>query len=367
MYKVLHIMAGADSGGISMVVLNYYRHMDRTLIHFDIAVTTDQIGKNAEEFQRLGSRIFRLPLKSNGVQQYKRALSDLIKSNGYDAVHVHENQTSYVALHTAKKMGVVQRIAHAHTAWPCTSLRGRLTRISGCIFNPIYATEMIACGELAGNRIFGRYNMRRKKAIVLPNAINTSVFSYNMEVRQSMRQELDIQDRYVIGMVGRLSREKNQEYALELMRQIHQQDENAVLLIVGNGKDDLRIRDYIITNKMDSYVRMLGSRSDVDRMYQAFDVLVMPSLFEGFPVVAVEAIASGLPVVLSATITNELSFSPLVYYTELEQPTKWVDLLLSVGRGELRMSQVEELRQQKLDIQDTACMLQHVYLRHQRG
>ena len=107
-------MAGADSGGISMVVLNYYRHMNRDLVHFDVAITTDQSWKNAEGFINLGCHIFRLPLKSRGIQQFEKALVDLLVTNKYDAIHVHENETSYVALRVAKRCGVKQRISHSH-------------------------------------------------------------------------------------------------------------------------------------------------------------------------------------------------------------------------------------------------------------
>ena len=104
MYRVLHIMAGADAGGISTVVLNYYRVLDRTKIHFDIAVTTDMIGQNAAEMEKLGAKIYRLPLKSTGLKAFDSALTELLKSGNYQAVHVHENETSYVALRIAKKL-----------------------------------------------------------------------------------------------------------------------------------------------------------------------------------------------------------------------------------------------------------------------
>ena len=156
MYRVLHIMAGADAGGISSVVLNYYRVLDRTKIHFDIAVTTDMIGQNAAEMEKLGAKIYRLPLKSTGLKVFDSALTELLKSGNYQAVHVHENETSYVALRIAKKAGIPQRIAHAHTSSSYVSIKSEIRRLSGCVLNYYYATNVIGCGWLAGERVFAK-------------------------------------------------------------------------------------------------------------------------------------------------------------------------------------------------------------------
>ena len=67
MIRVLHVMGCADAGGISAVVLNYYRFIDRTKIHFDIALTVPEAGQNAYALEALGAEIFFLPLKSNGM------------------------------------------------------------------------------------------------------------------------------------------------------------------------------------------------------------------------------------------------------------------------------------------------------------
>ena len=64
MIRVLHIMGCADAGGISAVVLNYYRFIDRTKIHFDIALTVPEAGQNAFALQELGAQIHFLPMKS---------------------------------------------------------------------------------------------------------------------------------------------------------------------------------------------------------------------------------------------------------------------------------------------------------------
>lgn len=365
MYRVLHIMAGADAGGISTVVLNYYRVLDRTKIHFDIAVTTDMIGQNAAEMEKLGAKIYRLPLKSTGLKVFDSALTELLKSGNYQAVHVHENETSYVALRIAKKAGIPQRIAHAHTSSPYVSIKSEIRRLSGCVLNYYYATNVIGCGWLAGERVFGKINMRRKKACVLPNAIDTNKFYFSERIRNKIRHELTVEKNYVIGMVGRLSEQKNYMKAIEIMEMYHKSNPKAVLLCAGNGELEQGIRNMIANKQMSNYVRLLGRRSDVEQLYSAFDVLLMPSKYEGFPVAAVEAISEGLPVLLSDTITKELKNCRNVFYLPLHDTRPWLDKLELVSRQDMadRSYGREQLKKNGLDIHDTAKQLENIYLK----
>lgn len=363
MYNVLHIMAGAD-GGISAVVLNYYRAVDRTKIHFDIAVTTDIIGSDVSEMEKLGAHIYRIPLKSKGIKAFESALTELLKKENYQAVHVHESETSYVALRIAKKVAIPQRIAHSHTSSPYMSIRSELRRLSGCILNFHYATNVIACGQLAGERVFGKLNMRRKKACVLPNAIDIERYRYSEQERKIKRCELGVENKYVIGMVARLSDEKNHGKALEIMETYHRMNPNAILLCAGSGELEQNLRSQIESKKMGAYVRLLGKRSDVAQLYSAFDVLLLPSRNEGFPMVAVEAISEGLPILLSDTITEELKFSRNVYYLPLTDNQPWLDKLAYIEKLEIcdRDRGIDELRNNGLIIEYTAKQLEDIYL-----
>lgn len=362
MYRVLHIMPGADAGGISTVVLNYYRFIDRTKIQFDVAITSDQDGQNARLLRELGASILRLPMKSNGFEAFDKALTELIKANGYDAVHVHESETSYVALRIAKKAGIKCRIAHAHTSAPFLSVKSEIKRLSGCLLNYHYATCVIGCGELAGRRVFGKWNMKRKKAVVLPNAIDTVRFGFDEDRRAKVRQELELDGQFIIGMIGRLSPEKNHKFALNIVEKLHQTMPKARLLLVGNGEDEEAVRGMIASRGLESFVTMLGRRNDVDALCQACDVLILPSIHEGFPVVAVEAMASGLPVLLSDNISKELAFGKAIRYLPLDDEAAWLKAFEEFKHDRHRATRGNEVRENGLDIRDSVKVLERLYL-----
>lgn len=361
MYRVLHIMAGADAGGISTVVLNYYRHLDRSKIQFDIALTGDKDGMNGRLLRELGAEFHTLPMKSRGLRAFEQALTGILQKNAYDAIHVHENETSYVALRVAKKAGIRQRIAHSHTSAPWVSVKQEIKRLSGCVLNYHYATAVIGCGRLAGDRIFGRLNMMRPRAMVLPNAIETERFVFDPQIRREVRQELGLEGKLAVGMIGRLSQEKNHAYALTIMEKLHGRMPETVLLLAGNGEEEDSIRRQISLRGMEQYVRLLGRRSDVERLYQGLDAVIMPSFHEGFPVAAVEAMTSGLPVLLSDTITKELDFGT-ARYLKLGDDEAWLRALESVQPDADRILPGREVRAHGLDIRDTAEQLETLYL-----
>ena len=362
MFRVLHLMGCADAGGISMVVLNYYRFIDRSKVHFDIALTVDTVGQNAQALMDLGAKVFFVPMKSNGLGAFRRALTKILQEGKYDAIHVHESETCYVALRVAKKLGVPCRVAHAHTSSPCWDLKSELRRQSGCLLNYHYATQVIGCGKLAGDRVFGKRNMMRPKAMVLPNAIDTQRFSFNRRVREDVREELGLEGKYIIGMVGRLSEQKNIPFALELMTEVRKQIPNAVLVIAGNGPDETKIKDRIRELDLEDVVVLLGRRGDVSRLYQGFDIFIMPSFFEGYPLAAVEALASGLPVLLADTITRELEFASALRYLPLSQRDSWVSEIANWQKDPDRAERQKEVTANGLDIRDTVKLLERIYI-----
>ncbi len=106
----------------------------------------------------------------------------------------------------------------------------------------------------------------------------------------------------------------------------------------------------------------MGSRKDVDRIYQAMDVFVLPSRYEGLPVVAVEAQAAGLPCVLSDQITEEIDLSELITFESIDQKASvWAENVLQVSHT-VRNCNISEALRDCFDIYRQGCMLENYYL-----
>lgn len=365
MIKVLHILSAVDFGGMSSVVVNYYSNINRQAIHFDIAVTTDSFGSDGNVLKGLGCNFYKLPMKSENLKGYEKGLERILKEGDYSAIHVHENETSFIALRVAKKCGVKCRVAHAHTSSPFLGLLPELRRIIGCFLNYHYCTVAMACGELAAKRVYGLLNYKKNKTVILPNAIQTDKFAFDIKKRDSFRSAHALKQKFAIGMIGRLSPEKNLLFGIRIMPEIKKLIPNAVLICAGDGPEAERMREFVKKNGLEEDVVFLGKIDDVDYFYQGIDLQLIPSFHEGFPVAAVEGLCSGLFVLMSSTITREFDKYTRCSYISIKKPKQWVDAIykIYVSQNFLeRENRSSVLIKSDMDISNTKRILEEVYM-----
>ena len=359
--RILHIMGGADAGGVAAVVYNYMRFIDQDKFHFDFALTGYEPGMLGNKMIDAGAKYYYLPRIHDGIKEFRSQLSKLLKKEHFDVIHMHGNSNSWIALSVAMEEGIPIRIAHAHYAGKPESARNWVIMKLGHIFNQRYATHLIGCGQLAGEIVFGKSFDGSNKRFVLPNAIDANKFRYDQSIRDEVRKELGIEQNYVVGLIGRLSVQKNQTFIMPVIRKLHQIMPEMVLMLVGAGEEENKIKDYCKKHSMESYVIFTGVRQDVNRIYQGIDVCVLPSLYEGLPVVGVEALAAGCPLLMSDHITRELSFGTHVKYLPLEEKV-WFDALKSKPINNNRDNGIYEIKEHGFDLTESAKKLERVYL-----
>jgi len=115
--------------------------------------------------------------------------------------------------------------------------------------------------------------------------------------REAMRAALDLGDRPTAGIVARLAPVKNHELLLRAWKQVLERSPAAVLLVVGNGSQEPRLRAQAESLGLGDAVRFLGFRLDIPEILQALDVFVLSSRSEGLSLTLLEAEAAGLPIV----------------------------------------------------------------------
>ena len=87
--------------------------------------------------------------------------------------------------------------------------------------------------------------MESGKVTIFNNAIDLGKFQFNPVVRDEVRRELGIEDKFVIGHVGRFCYDKNHEFLIDVFEKVYEKNPNAVLLLVGDGKERKRIEEKI--------------------------------------------------------------------------------------------------------------------------
>ena len=321
--RILEICVDLDGGGIDRYLYNYCSRIKS--IHFDFAlVEQDKVGILEKPLRDMGCNIYYLPRLQNGLKNNYKALENILKNNKYDAVHVHLGVKSFNALRCAKKCNVQTRIVHAHIAREPESRIKKFTRLVYSWLSKMYATDLAACGVEAAKWVWGEKAYKKGKVKIHSNAIDITQFEYSTSTRESYRKKLKIEDKIVVGHVGRICEQKNQIRLIKIFRKIIDREPNAVLLII--GRDSLEGKCEIIAKELgvSDYVKFLGVRNDVDKLLNAMDVFVFPSLYEGLPFTLIEAECNGIPVVYSDSITDEIQINKNVIGLSLdESDEKW--------------------------------------------
>ena len=322
-------MGYMNGGGVEQVVMNYYRHIDRSLVQFDFLVCEGSGMVPSGEIEAMGGRVYMAPHYKQ-LPRYMHELERLFRRERWPIVHSHVNALSVFPLCAAERAGVPVRIAHSHS----TSGKGETVKnvVKSVLrrFSNVFPTHRMACSRYAGEWLFGK----GAEFEVVYNAIDLSHFYFDSRVRADVRVELSLSDdQLVIGHVGRFMPQKNHRFLVEAFAELARLRPDAILLLVGSGEDEAAARGWAVKFGVADRVRFLGQRDDVDRLYQAFDVFCLPSLYEGLGLVAVEAQASGLPCFLSDRVPREADVTGTVRFLSIDDPRVWADALRGIEPG----------------------------------
>ena len=155
---------------------------------------------------------------------------------------------------------------------------------------------------------------------VVKNGIVTEKFEFDTGIRNKVRSKEKADNRTVYGTVARLSDEKNPEFLVDLLSEIHRLQPNSVFWHIGGGELEQEIRRKIRQMGLEESYLMLGKRDNVADYLNAMDLFLLPSLYEGFPIVLVEAQTAGLRCLVSDTVPKEVNITGNVCFLPLELP-----------------------------------------------
>ena len=312
------------TNGITSVIMNYYRAMNKNGIQMDFLAITKPLDEYINEFSINGSRYYILQRRKNAIK-YFLDLIKLMKRGKYNLVHVHGNSANIaLELLAAKLAGVKVRIAHSHN----TSSPHLLIHM---VLYPVFrrlVTARIACGEEAGKWLF-----RDDDFIVLKNGIDLEKFRYDNSLRELKKQELGLEDKFVIGHIGTYWEQKNHAYIVKLFSSIVEQRPESALILIGDGPKFDEIKNALHERKLDDKVIFVKQTLEVENYMMLMDVFILPSIYEGFPVVSVEAQASALPCVFSDVITDKTNMTGLIHFVGLDDEEKWIKTILGIYNG----------------------------------
>ena len=357
---VAQLMTEMILGGIEAVVMNYYRCIDKNKFQFDFIAPKGSTFPNKDEIEKLGGRIFVVP-KYSQPSAYIKAVRKIFRENKYKIVHCHMNTMGIFAMYAAYQEHIPIRILHNHSMinhfFSRSEFKRNILKYVLRTFCKIYPSHFCACSKAAGDWMYGKnFNYT-----IFNNGINVDRFKFNPDIRKSVRAELGLQDKLVVGHIGRFCPPKNHIFLVEIFNNLLSLHDNAVLLLIGEGEFLDQVKLKVKQLNIEDKVIFLGKQNDTSKYYQAMDVFCLPSRYEGLPVVAVEAQCSGLPCLFSNYVSKESKILDSTEFLSYDDTLdKWSKTLFELANKQ-RVDGAEQVRKCNFDMQEEAKKLELYY------
>lgn len=325
--KVLHIIPNFGIGGAEKLVLDYLMYFDKNKVDIRALSMYDS-----------GNTYYDKIINKNGLEVYyigkKKGLDCSIINKIYkiinefqpDVVHSHLYCIKYLLYSTIRMKNI--NFFHTIHNEPQKDAIGVDKLANKIAFNFLKVRPVALTDELA-KKTNEYYNI--KNSLVINNGIYLEKFK-NVKIDQSVaKSRLGLSEgSFVIGNIGRFSKQKNHVFILDVFCDILKKREDSFLLLVGDGELREEIENKADKMGIRSNVKFLGIREDIPDIIKAMDVFLFPSLHEGFPITLIEAQATGVKCVISSVIDKNSILSENTLVMNLEDNVEhWSEVILN--------------------------------------
>lgn len=299
--RILHIIGILVGGGVETVVMNYYKNIDHSKVQFDFVVHDNDKVDITDIVEKMGGKVYKVPAYYKNIFGFMHSIYNIVRENKYKIVHCHMTTLGVFSLLPSWIAGAEIRILHGHSTTVKSETKRNLMKLILRPFSIFVANRQFACSKVAARWLFGP----NKNVEIINNAIDIEKFQFNEEYRTKLREELWLENKFIIGHIGRFMYQKNHEYLIQVFQKLVHKIPSAHLVLVGDGPLRESILQKIENLGLSTRITYLGLRKDVHKLYSLFDVFYFPSWYEGLGVVAIESQAAKLPILMSNFVPDE--------------------------------------------------------------
>ena len=369
--RVLVIGLSDNPGGVESFIKSYYSMLYQD-ISFDFMVFT-QTCVDYNWYKNHNSNIFFIQhAQFKEPLLYRKEIKEFFRLYGsnYDAIWFNccDLANIGVIMKFAKKSKIKKRIVHAHNNKLMQEGKRYYFYKIMHLFNKYkikkLATDFWACSDLAGEFFYTPSIRKTSSYHIIKNAIHTKKFKYNENTRVVYRKQLNLENKIVIGHVGRFHFQKNHGFLIDIFNQLHTINDKYHLLLIGQGEEMDGIKSKVSNLSLENNVTFLGVRDDVANLMQAMDIFLFPSVFEGLGIVLIEAQTSGLMCFTSKKVVpHDVDITGLVKFLDLKETAQqWAKEIISVDLNQDRQNTYQLIMQNGYDIVQASKNLNKLFL-----
>lgn len=292
--SIVHVVSPGPTGGLETVVQALASGHAEAGFTIRVVSVSDDANANRflDRFARTNVFTESLGIRGRAYHRERAAARSLFRALRPDVVHTHGNRPDVVDAPVAHALGIpTVTTVHGYTGSSARNrVYGFLQRLRLPAFDAVVAVSRPLAAQLSSR-------VAPSRLYFIPNAF---IPSQSLLDRMAARRRLGVHDdRFLIGWVGRMSREKAPDVAIAAMRRVLQlaPRESLELAMIGDGPDRAVLQERCRRTPLECVVRWHGLRPDVSRLMAGFDLLMLSSRTEGTPMVLLEAMAARTPIV----------------------------------------------------------------------
>lgn len=356
--KILYVGLSPNFGGIERFLINICKNVDLNKFEISFLIFKGKKASHQEELEKMGIKFLEITHRRTNYIQFLKDLKRVYKENDFDVIHFNiMSFDCFERIILANQYSKAKLVVHSHSS--NISKKYRKTRILnklGKFFTQNVNYQRIACGEQAGKWLFGE-----KEFLILNNGMEIEKFQFIEKNREEIRKEwkIDLETK-VFGHVGEMVPVKNHKFLIDVFYEYQKMERNSKLILVGEGVLKSELEQQVQNLGLQDNVLFLGRRDDMDKIYSAMDIFIMPSLFEGFSISIMEAQANGLKCYTSANVSRESNVIGNVEFLSLEKSAKeWAKKIYETdnARDENAIKKIPD----KFKIEETVSVLSKIY------
>jgi len=290
--KILFLTTHFNTGGITSYIVT----LSKELVALGHSVCVVSSGGNmVDELVALGAEHVMMPIRTKFFLSWRifRAvpgLHRLIRKRGIDIIHSHTRVTHFLSALVSRVTGVAYVITY-HGFYQLNAAR----RIFPCI-----GRKVISISDQVTAHLLEDVGVVPEKVVTIRNGIDLDQFRpASPAARERRRREFSCHEKKVVGVIARLADVKGHCFLIDAIDMIRERIPDVLLMIVGTGKEEQRLKEQVRQGGLDGYVRFFPVTNPSAKFLEALDCSVLPSLDEGLGMSIMEAQAMGLPVVAS--------------------------------------------------------------------
>ena len=200
--------------------------------------------------------------------------------------------------------------------------------------------------------------------MIVNNAINLKEYQFNAKKREQYRNKYHLNNKLVIGHIGRFNKQKNHKFLIDLFCKIKEERQDAILVLIGDGPLKKKMEKRVKKKGIEKSVLFLGVRKDIPELLQMIDIFVLPSRFEGLGIALIEAQASGLVCYASESTPRDTQITELVKYLSIDEGVYyWEKEILKTQKNIVNRKNISSfIENTKFNIKVEAAKVENFYL-----